>query len=370
MNIKLWSVVAILIIVLAGTGIVLSDQVKDKDRVAIVAMVNEEGSGLFASNSVPGLTLNPETTASWDGLVIATPGESSIQHMILMDFVTNVLEMNFILYGSDTRNNSVYYTAVAPSQMGDTMLDGRIQGGIAWEAHYSNVIDQGKYNAYSIGTTDDLWDNHPCCVIAASRAFLADEPNGMLRFLSAYSKSVLWVNDAIKTNSPNHSKLVEYVKKNAGVDNEVVIQDALDNVLYTYSLDNLKGGLERMVNTYNDLGLINKYVTDMGFNSTGEFADWLVDGSFLRNAVGREPSDYSQLTDRIHIDVAVLAYDIHQIALHVGIGEGIFSEYGLDINTGTPFAAGGDVMNALLSGQVQLGFVGSPPVVLNTINFW
>lgn len=374
MNVKMWSVVAILILVLSGTGLYLSENLREKDRVAIVAMVNEEGSGVFASNSVPGLSLDPEPDeiAKWGGLTIATPGSSSIQHMIFMDFVKNRLNLKFELLGDgEKQKDTVYWTQVAPAQMGDTMLDGRIDGGITWEAHYSNVCKQStKYNAYSVGLTTTLWEEHPCCVIAASREFIGSDPNAILRFLSAYYKSVEWVNEAIYEQSENHSKLIEYVKKNSGVENELVVQSALENVRYTYSLDNLKEGIGRMVDTYYSLGLLKNTIEEMGFQSPSEFADWLIDDSYINNAAGREPTSYTDLSENIHIDVAVLAYDIHQIALHAGIGEKIFDQYGISLNLGTPFAAGGDVMNAILSGQTQMGFVGSPPVVLNTINFW
>jgi NitT/TauT family transport system substrate-binding protein len=371
MNIKIWTVVIVIVLLLAGTGMYLANHLGEKDRPVVVAMVNEEGSGIFASNSVPGLTLEEESKEKWGGLVFATPGPSSIQHMILMDFVMNTLNLKFELFRSDRNKDAVYWTQVGPGVMGDALIAGQIDGGIAWEAHYSNICEnKGKYNAYSVGKTNDLWEEHPCCVVAVSREFIANDPNAILRFLSAYSASVVWLNEAIDINSPNHSKLIEYVKKNAGVENEQVIQKALDNVYYTYSLDNLKAGIETMVDTYTRLGLLNNTLESMGFESSAEFADWLVDDSYIKLAAGRPPSSYSDVSSNITINVGVLAFDIHQIALHIGIGEGIFDAYGITLNTGTPFPAGGDVMNALASGVIQIGFVGSPPVVLTTINMW
>ena len=370
MNIKVWTVVVIFILVLAGSAVYLSDRAEEKDRVIIVAMVNEEGSGIFASNSVNGLTFDPNTTADWGGHVFATPGPSSIQHMILMDFVVNTLGLKFELYNDVRNSDTVYWTAVAPGNMGTSLLGGQIDGGIPWEAHYSNIVVQpGVYSAYGVGTTNELWEGHPCCVVAASREFVYENPNAILRFLSAYSASVLWLQEAVNEDSTNHTKLVEYVKSIAGVSNEMVINAALQNVVYTYSLDNLKTGIETMVETYTSLGLLNYTIDEIGFDSSADFANWLVDDSYISLASGRPSSYYSDLSS-ININVAVLAQDIHQIALHIGVMEGIFAEYGLTLNLGTPFAAGGDVMNAIMSGVVQIGFVGSPPVVLNTVNMW
>ena len=371
MNLKMWSVVAAIIIILSASGMYFSNNMEDRDKAVIIGMVNEEGSGIFASNSVPGLSLDPSTADLWGGLVFATPGPSSIQHMILMDFVIGVLGLKFAQNVADKKSDTVYWTGVAPGTMGDALSEGIIQGGIAWEAHYSNICSPTNgYNAYSVGLTTDLWEDHPCCVVAASRNFVGGDPNAILRFLSAYSASVLWVNEAIKTTSTNHSALIEYVKAKAGVTNELVIQEALENVVYTYSLEYLKNGIITMVETYQNLGLLSHTMEEMGFEDSGSFADWLIDDSYIKNAAGRAPSSYSVLTENIIINVGVLANDIHQIALHVGIGEGIFDQYGITLNTGVPFAAGGPVMTALLSGQIDIGFVGSPPVVLTTVEMW
>ena len=369
LNIKIWAVVVVLIVVLSGTCVYLSQHTGEKDRVAIVAMVNEEGSGIFASKTVSGLTLDPETTANWGGHVFATPGPSSIQHMILMDFVLNHLKLKYELYNDVRNSDTVYWTAVGPGNMGTALLAGNIDGGIAWEAHYSNICKQPQYNAYSVGTTSELWEEHPCCVVAASREFAYDNPNAILRFLSAYSASVVWLNEAIEDTGAKHAKLVEYVKTTVGVDNQAVIEQALVNVYYTFSLENLRAGIQTMVDTYTRLGLLNNTMESMGFESTAAFADWLVVDSYISLAAGRLPSYYSDLSN-INIKVGILAQDIHQIALHVGIGEGIFAEYGLTLDLYGPYAAGGEIMNALLAGVIQMGFVGSPPVVLNTINMW
>jgi len=370
MNLKLWTTVVAIIVVLSVSGVYFSDHMKEKDKVVIIGMVNEEGSGLFASKSHPGLSLDPDTSANWGGLVFSTPGPSSIQHMILMDFVVEHLGMNFAQNADNKNSDTVYWTTVAPGAMGDSLVEGIIDGGIAWEAHYSNICKTSSYNAYSVGTTAELWEDHPCCVVAASREFVDSDPNAILRFLSAYSASVKWVNEAINANSANHSKLIEYVKLKAGVTNELVIQEALDNVVYTFSLDYLKSGIMTMVETYSNLNLLKYSMEEMGFADSRSFADWLVDDSYINNAAGRAPSSYTVLGENIVIDVGVLANDIHQIALHAGIGEGFFDQYGITLNIGVPFAAGGAVMVALLSGQIDIGFVGSPPVVLTTVEMW
>lgn len=377
MNVKLWSVVVVIIVVLAGAGVYLSSHQSEADsRTVIIAMVNEDGSGVFASNDHPGLTFDASSAKLWEDLTVATPGPSSIQHMMMMNFVTQVLGYQFKLAGTSSGEaNTVYYTVVAPGNMASYLVDGKIVAGIAWEPNYSNIINTSANNAYSVGNSLALWKaigydgDHPCCVVVANREFAESNSNAVLRFLSGYVASVQWVNAAIDAGGPNYQTLVESVKKNTGITNEITIGDALEQVKYTYSLDNLAAGLVTMIKTYESLGLLKNTMADLGFTSEADFAHWLINNSYLNQAAGRTPTDYTRLTSPISIDVGVLANDVHQIAPHIGVEQGIFTAYGVSLNLST-FSVGGDVVNAVLAGHINIGFAGAPPTVLNSINNW
>ena len=161
--------------------------------------------------------------------------------------------------------------------------------------------------------------------------------------------------------------------------NKIAI-DALANIKYTYTLnyDGVGGAklteqLEEIIKVYENLGIVQKEVlTNAGFESFKDFTEHLVQDQYLADVfiggVLKTPEEMGYAGGMTTINVAYLSADVHQIALHIGISEGFFEEYGIHVDLKGPYAAGGDVMNALLSKHANLGFVGSPPVVSSSIN--
>lgn len=385
-NYKTWGAVGVLIILLSASGLVLSMEDSEKESVSILARVNNDGSGIFIRADTEDLADMTETADGvltavnpqyWVGKVFMTPGPSSIQHMILMDIVKEDLGLNFVQYGT-VADNAVYWTQVAPGQMIDKITtDDSIDGGIAWEPHYSVAVNDGL--CVELMTTSDYWQGHPCCVVAANNSFLSGNENATERFLAAYMQSVLWVTDALDPSSVNHEALIEITKAigtpSPPTMSDEVAEAALANITYAYELGDLAEQLAEVVDTYKSLNIVQQStLTEAGYDSSLAFTEHLVNEQYLAGALNeeggvKEPGDLGYYGGALtHIGVAYLAADIHQITLHVGIEQGFFEDYGIEIELLGPFAAGGDVMNALLSGHASIGFVGSPPVVSSSIN--
>lgn len=76
------------------------------------------------------------------------------------------------------------------------------------------------------------------------------------------------------------------------------------------------------------------------------------------------------------IRVAYLQGDIHQVAYFVaksaaaGGGESFFEQYGVKVEEakGAPYANGGVVMTAFQAGDVDIGYLGSPPAIIGHVN--
>jgi len=349
----------------------MSANESDSDSVSIVARVNNEGSGIFVRDSVQGVLYDESTQTYnaeyWDGLTFMTPGASSIQHMILMNIVKNELHFAFVQVGSEYSGSGVvYWTAVSPGTMVDTLLKNSwIDGGIAWEPHYASAISNSQIKGVML--TSEYWAGHPCCVVAANNTFIDNNYASTMRFLSAYCEAVEWLNEAKDVNSENHALLIQYVQKYTTVSDQAVIEMALDDVSYSYEITDLKDQIVELTKTYESLDLFSNTLQDIGYADEAAFADALVNDKLISSAENRVPGSYASLNN-VTIRVAYLASDIHQIALHIGIEQGFFDEFGITVEKVGPFAAGGDVMTAILLGQADMGFVGSPPVVLYSVN--
>lgn len=386
-NLKKWGIIALVVWMLFTSGAYLATIENEKESVSILTRVNNDGSGIFLRSDVyDERQITIEDPEGWDGLVFMTPGPSSIQHMILSDIVKDKLGMNFIQRGTPSPGNAVSWTQMAPGNMVNYMFnspEGRdIDGGIAWEPHYAVAISGGKCK--EVAETSSYWEGHPCCVVAASNTFLSNNEGAVQRFLAGYIKSVEWINDVLSgdTGDEDYEWLLEKVidigtpktTGSAQMSEDTAIS-ALENIQFAYEISNLAEQLAEVVETYKTLGIVNQQtLTDAGFETPLAFTEHLIQGQHLEGASHenntlKSPEELGYHgTGMTTIDVAYLAADIHQIALHVGIAKGFYEEYGIHIRLNGPYGAGGDVMNALLSRHSDLGFVGSPPVVSSSAN--
>ncbi|MDI9379058.1 MAG: ABC transporter substrate-binding protein [Candidatus Thermoplasmatota archaeon] len=389
-NFKMWGAVLAVIIVLSASGLVLSQQESEGESVSIISRVNNEGSGIFVRSDITdnfvtidgtgAVTYNPD---DWRGTLFMTPGPSSIQHMMLMQIVKDEMGLSFVQDGQGVSTDGVRWTQKAPGQMLDWMMlpeNSGVTGGIAWEPHYAVAVASGECK--SILKTSDYWEGHPCCVVAGNNSYLSDNSVAVTRFLAAYVESVQWMQSVMDNGSsdPNWSYLINKAKE-VGTPKDpmtdATAEAALNNILYAYELDDLNDQLADVVETYESLGLVNSSnLTNAGFDTPLDFTNHLINGTYLDTVFNdsehldlKTPAEMGVVgTGSVRIKVAYLAADVHQLALHVGIEKGYFNDYGIEVELVGPFGAGGDVMNALLSGHANLGFVGSPPVVSLSIN--
>lgn len=102
------------------------------------------------------------------------------------------------------------------------------------------------------------------------------------------------------------------------------------------------------------------------FRSVDEskYAGAFIDDRFVKDAVEYE---YDGFGSKI-IRVACITGDIHHIVLHVGIDLGFFTEYGIDIKLTASLSNGAAVVDSLIGGQSDFGFVGAPPAILKSVN--
>ena len=390
MNTKIVAIAVIAVIVAAGaaTAVVLmqpKDTVSyDSSAYNIVSRVNSEGSGLYIdtsvadtsgtmpvriSNNVPffgdGFTYTEANKEAWGGLIFGDPGNQSIQHVQLATIAAGVgLEFKQYTEGQATNNDTLYYITNL-NNFGNITANTTIQGGIVWEPQFQRVI-QGTAKYTTLALTNDVFTGHACCVIAANHNWLGENSDNMVKFLAAYTKAVDYINEA--KADPAGEKYADVkaiaIAKTSGLD-DAEVAAALATITYLYaddatgSLSDLKTNIKDLANGLNDLGLI----TSKKFNDAGKLADAFVDDSYLKSAVAGEAKTEGTAT----LKVAVIQGDIHQLAIHVAIEKGYFTEYGLTIELSTG-GSGGDIVTLLTSKDVQIGFLGAPPATLKTIN--
>lgn len=372
------AIVAILMVAAVGFILLSEDSEAGDLKITIVAQVNSEGSGIFVKNSIANET-------QLGGKIFATPGTSSIQHMMLMDFVTaEGYQFKNAPSSGPYDPNTVYWTQIAPAMMKSAITGGEIllHGGIVWEPYVSTIIYDSSTDCKILKWTSELWSDHPCCVVAVNTAFMERNPETVQRFVASHAIATQWLVDTIAAGSgANYTHILNIACNFTGV-LETDVMAALEVVKYDYRMNTeWMASLEQVVETYDELGLLAEgAMAHWGFNNYSDIVDRLVNNTFVDNIANVTVVDPS--TPLKTVRVGWLYGDIHQLACLVandgaigqGLGYGanvsIYEAYGLNIESGAgnPYANGGAVMNVFYADVIDIGFLGSPPAILRSVN--
>ena len=118
--------------------------------IKVVAGAQIEGSGIAVS---PESDIDsPEDLA---GKSIATPGEASIQYMLLQ----------YYLEDNNMSTNDMNTSAMKVAPMNDALNANKIDGMLTYEPYVTMAVENG--NEMFINSSEIL-PEHPCCVVAAS----------------------------------------------------------------------------------------------------------------------------------------------------------------------------------------------------------
>lgn len=393
MNTKVIAIAVVAVLVIGG-GVGTYFLLKDNDSEAsfdgasfnIVGRVNSEGSGLYVKNSVvaevggqlvnktnnvpffgENYSVSAENKDAWGGLVFADPGAASIQHTQMAQIADKVgLKFKALEDGESKNSGTMYYiTNISNASIIETRTS-EIDGGIIWEPQFQKVIQEQSANFRTLALTNDVFKGHTCCIVAANHDWANANSETVVKFLAGYTKAVKYINDAkADPTSVEYDYLVTFAKSiTTGLTDEEV-KAALNTVTYLAaddaegSLGNLVGDIKSLSSDLKDLGLI----TSDKFKEPGEFAKAIVDDKYMKDAMAGKASKEGTAT----VKVAVIAGDIHQLAIHVAANQGFFEEYGLTVNLSTG-SNGNEVADLLISKDVNMGFLGAPPATLKTIN--
>ncbi len=145
--------------------------------VKVISAAQTEGSGIVVAkdsgiNSVSDLA----------GKKIATPGEASIQHMLL----TYYLKQNGMSI------DDVKVSAMKVPSMNDALKTNKIDGMITFEPYVTIAEENG---VKVLADSSDILPNHPCCVVVASDDFIKNHENETKTILEIHKDATAFVNN-------------------------------------------------------------------------------------------------------------------------------------------------------------------------------
>ncbi len=179
--------------------------------VVMLAQVNTEGTVIVVKKD-GGIRNLGDLRAK----TVAIPGFSTVQDALVRKALT---KQNI---DSEKQKTIV----LKPPEMISALRSGQIDGFVAWEPFPAKAVSLGIGEA--LLSSRDIWPDHPCCVLVASRNFLAKNEKQARKIVRAHMKAV----DFIKNN---HQDAVAIAVKYTGMD-EKTVRLAMENVKYTHVL--------------------------------------------------------------------------------------------------------------------------------------
>ncbi|WP_298521870.1 ABC transporter substrate-binding protein [uncultured Methanobrevibacter sp.] len=145
--------------------------------VKVISSAQTEGSGIVVAKD-SGIS----SVADLAGKKVATPGEASIQHMLL----TYYLDQNGMSM------DDVKVSAMKVPSMNDALKTNKIDAMITFEPYVTIAEENG---ATKLVDSSEILPNHPCCVVVASDKFLQNNPNETAKILEIHKNATDFINN-------------------------------------------------------------------------------------------------------------------------------------------------------------------------------
>ena len=201
--------------------------------IKVVAGAQIEGSGIAVS---PESDIDsPEDLA---GKSIATPGEASIQYMLLQ----------YYLEDNNMSTDDMNISAMKVAPMNDALNANKIDGMLTYEPYVTMAVENG--NEMFINSSEIL-PEHPCCVVAASERFIDENPDKLDTIISIHENATEFILE-------NPDEAAELLPDDIVADVEIE-KKAISGIKFVYGLnETYKQSIMDFMQIEVDLGILEE----------------------------------------------------------------------------------------------------------------
>ena len=210
--------------------------------VKVISAAQTEGSGIIV-NDQAGIS----NAQDLKGKTIATPGDASIQHVLLASY----LEDNGMSL------SDINESAMKVPSINDALKTGNLPAAITFQPYVS------------LGTTDDgikelvdsseILPGHPCCVVVASDDFLKNHKDTAKDIVAIHKNATDFINE--KVSSGKTAEVVKLLPEDIVAD-PAAEADSLQSFPFISGLDMLyKADVDAFQELEVDLGILNKTIS-------------------------------------------------------------------------------------------------------------
>ena len=180
-------------------------------KATVLAQVNTEGSAVMVKKGS-----SIEKPADLTGKTVAIPGHSTVQDFLLQK----------ALHQFKVDPKSVHIIVLKPPEMVGALQTDQIDAFIAWEPYPAKAQTMGVGEV--LLTSNQIWKDHPCCVLIADDTFRNLRPQDVTGMVIAHVEATRFIR-----NSPDEAVWIGM--KYTGMDEDTV-RIAMQNVNYTCQL--------------------------------------------------------------------------------------------------------------------------------------
>ena len=207
----------------------------------VISAAQTEGSGIVVTTD-SGIS----DAAGLKGQTIATPGEASIQHVLLSYY----LDQNGL--SLDDINES----AMKVPSINDALKTNNIPGAITFQPYVS--IAEANDNIEELADSSEILPGHPCCVVVASQDFLDNHADAAKVIVAIHENATQFINDNIENNTTD--KVVELLPEDIVTD-PAVEAESLESFPFIFGLDDgYKANVDSFQQLEVELGILNETI--------------------------------------------------------------------------------------------------------------
>ena len=210
--------------------------------VKVISSAQVEGSGIIVTNDS-----NIHSAQDLAGKTIATPGEASIQHVLLSAYLkTNGMSLDDI-------NES----AMKVPSINDALKTGNLPAAITFQPYVS--LGEADDNINELVDSAQIMPGHPCCVVVASDDFIKNHEDTAKDIVAIHENATTFINDQIKAGKTDD--IVKLLPEDIVAD-PAAEADSLESFPFIFGLDDsYKANVDAFQQLEVDLGILNQTIS-------------------------------------------------------------------------------------------------------------
>ncbi|WP_405271708.1 ABC transporter substrate-binding protein [Methanobrevibacter sp.] len=210
--------------------------------VKVISSAQTEGSGIVVTKD-SGIN----SAADLKGKSIATPGEASIQHVLL----------SYYLKKNGLSTNDLNISAMKVPSMNDALKTKQIDGIITFQPYVS--IAANDTSNVVLENSSGILPNHPCCVVVASDDFIKNHEDKAKDIVDIHKNATKFIND--KVAAGNSSEVVKLLPEDI-VSDAHLEANSLQSFPFISGIDNaFKSDVDAFQKLEVDIGILNGTVS-------------------------------------------------------------------------------------------------------------